>query len=392
MPVADGIREAMTRGSWIRKMFERGAELKRQLGAENVFDFTLGNPVLEPPAAFFDALAELGELRSEGLHRYMPNAGFPHVRDAVAGKLRDDGTFPGIDGRGITMSVGAGGGLNAALKAVVNPGDEVVLLAPFFVEYDFYVRNHGAEPVVAKTTTDFDIDPDALADAIGSKTKAVIVNSPNNPTGRLYPHASLQAMAEVLAHKETELGRPIYLLADEPYRELIYVDDPPPTPATFHPNAFLIYSWSKSLSIPGERIGYVAINPQADDAAGLADALAFTTRTLGFVNAPAAMQLVAAKLLSVTIDVDWYRARRNALLSGMREVGFEVIEPEGTFYIFARSPDADDVAFVNRAMEQNVLLVPGSGFGGPGFFRIAYCVDDRTVDGGLAGLAAMMKA
>lgn len=392
MPVADGIREAMTRGSWIRKMFERGAEMKERLGAENVFDFTLGNPVLEPPAAFFDTLVELGARRSEGLHRYMPNAGFPHVREAIAGKLRDDGTFPGVEASAITMSVGAGGGLNAALKAIVNPGDEVVVLAPFFVEYSFYVRNHGGDPVVAKTTADFDIDADALAGAIGAKTRALIVNSPNNPTARLYPRASLEAMAEVLAQKEKELGRPIYLIADEPYRELIYVDDPPPTPATFHPNACLVYSWSKSLSIPGERIGYVAVNPEADDAADLADAMAFTTRTLGFVNAPAAMQLVAEKLLSVTIDIEWYRAKRDRLLAGLRDIGLRVIEPEGTFYMFVESPNADDFAFVSRAMEQNVLLVPGTGFGGPGYFRIAYCVDDRTVDGGLARLAAVVAA
>jgi aspartate aminotransferase len=182
MSVANGIRDAMTRGSWIRKMFERGAELKRRLGAENVFDFTLGNPVLEPPAAFYDTLAELAERRDEGLHRYMPNAGYPHVRDAIARRLSEDGTFPGIEGSGVTMSVGAGGGLNAALKAIVNPGDEVVVLAPFFVEYDFYIRNHGAVPVVCRTTADFDIDPEALASAIGPQTRAVIVNSPNNPS------------------------------------------------------------------------------------------------------------------------------------------------------------------------------------------------------------------
>ncbi|MEE8408524.1 MAG: aminotransferase class I/II-fold pyridoxal phosphate-dependent enzyme, partial [Myxococcota bacterium] len=202
---------------------------------------------------------------------------------------------------------------------------------------------------------------------------------------------TLEALGTMLAAKEGEIGHPIYLIADEPYRELIYVDDPPPTPATFHPNSFLIYSWSKSLSIPGDRIGYVAINPKADDVSGLTDALNFTTRTLGFVNAPATMQLIAAELLSVTIDVDWYRKKRDRLLSGLGEIGFEVVEPEGTFYIFPKAPDDDDVAFVNRALDGKVLLVPGSGFGGKGFFRIAYCVDDRTVDGGLEALARLMK-
>ncbi len=392
MPVARHIEEAMTRASWIRKMFEKGAEMKRAHGPENVFDFTLGNPILEPPEAFFEALKDLSEKRDEGLHRYMPNAGYPDVRQAVAKKLAGDGTFPGLTGEGVVMTVGAGGGMNVVLKAILEPGDEVILLAPYFVEYKFYVGNHGGVPVVASTAEDFDLDAEAFAAKVTPKTKAVIVNSPNNPSGRLYARASLEAFCAMMAKKEKEIGRPIYLLSDEPYRELVYVDDPPPSPAAFHPNAFMIYSWSKSLSVPGERIGFVAVNPKADDPQGLTDALTFTNRVLGFVNAPASMQWIAGRILEETVDVEWYREKRDRLLAALREMEFQVPEPEGTFYIFPKSPEKDDVAFVNRAMEEKVLLVPGSGFGAPGSFRISYCVDDHTVDGGIEALRRVMKA
>jgi aspartate aminotransferase len=380
----------MTRASWIRKMFERGAELKERYGAANVYDLSLGNPVLEPPVEFFEFLAEMSQRRDEGLHRYMQNAGFPPVREAIAQKLA--GEMSGLTGDGVIMCVGAGGGLNVALKTVVNPGDEVVILAPFFVEYKFYIANHGGVPVVAETSEDFDVDVGALAEVITHRTRALIINSPNNPTGRLYPRASLDAMVALLREREAEYGHPIYVLADEPYRELVYVDDPPPSAASLHDNGFLIYSWSKSLSIPGERIGFIAVNPKADDPAGLAGGLTFANRILGFVNAPATMQLAAAQLLDVTIDVGWYRERRDRFLDGLRSAGYDVVTPEGTFYVFPRSPDPDDVAFVNRAIEARVLLVPGSGFGRQGFFRLCYSVDDPSIDGGIRALAEVAGA
>ncbi|MCK5689625.1 pyridoxal phosphate-dependent aminotransferase [Myxococcota bacterium] len=392
MPVAKGISEAMGRASWIRRMFEKGGELKARYGAENVFDFTLGNPSLEPPPEFFDALAEISTQRDSGLHRYMPNAGFPAVREAIAQKLEAEGTFKGIGTGGVVMTVGAGGALNVTLKALLEPGDEVMILAPYFVEYLFYIRNHGGEPVVAETNAEFDLDIDEIAAKITSKTKVIILNTPNNPTGRIFPESSLKALAKLLGEKEKEVGHPIYILADEPYRELVYIDNPPLSPAAYHPNSFLLYSWSKSLSIPGERIGFIAINPAIDDPVGLMDALTFCNRTLGFVNAPAAMQLVVAKLLNVTIDVGWYKKRRDMLVDGLRDIGFDLIAPEGTFYIFPKSPDPDAVAFVNRAMEEaKVLLVPGGGFGRDGYFRISYCVDERTVQGGLEALRKLMR-
>ena len=392
MPISKAILESARHSSWIRRMFEKGAELKRTYGVDQVFDLTLGNPVLEPPERFYDALADLANRRHEGLHRYMPNAGFPAVREAIAKKLSDDGVFPGVTASGVIMSVGAGGGLNATLKAILDAGDEVVFLSPYFVEYIFYVRNHGGEPVIAETDERFDIDLDALAAAITPRTKAVILNSPNNPTGRMYPLESLEAMGKMLADKEREFGKPIYLLADDPYREIVYPDAPPPTPAVFHPNSFFIYSWSKNLSIPGDRIGFVAINPASDCPKALSDAITFTTRTLGFVNAPAILQLVVAEVLDLTVDVEWYRARRDRLLSGLRDAGYDIVTPEGTFYMFPRSPDTDDVAFANRAMNERVLVVPGSGFGRAGHFRLCYAVDDRTLEGGLEGLARLMRS
>jgi aspartate aminotransferase len=313
------------------------------------------------------------------------------VRKAIAERLEKDGTFPSITENEIVMTVGAAGAMNTTLKAVLNPGDEVLVLAPFFVEYNFYVRNHGGVPVVVETAEDFDLDVEAVEAAVTPKTKALIINSPNNPSARIYPRSSLEALARVLADKEKEIGGPIYLISDEPYRELVYVDDPPPSPAALHPNSFMMYSWSKSLSIPGNRIGYVALNPKADAPKDLANALNFTVRTLGFVNAPAAMQWIVHRLLDVTIDVEWYRKKRDRLVSALGEMGFEIPPAEGTFYIFPKAPGGDDVAFVDRAMEDKVLLVPGSGFGRKGYFRIAYCVDDHTVEGGIEALRRVMK-
>ncbi len=386
MAVAISIAEAMTQASWIRRMFERGTELKAKFGAENVFDLSLGNPFLEPPSQYFDVLRELSERRHEGLHRYMANAGFPAVRDAIAKKLNDNGTFPGLTGDGVIMSVGAGGGLNVALKTILNPGEEVIVLSPHFVEYEFYIRNHGGVPVPVETDENFDIDVETLARGITPKTKGIIVNSPNNPTGRLYPRASVAAMVSLVREREREYGHPIYVLADEPYRELVYVDDIAPSAASLHDNGLLIYSWSKSLSIPGERIGYIAINPRIDDPMVFSSGLTFSTRTLGFVNAPATSQLAVLRLLDVTIDIGWYKQRRDRFLEGLRQAGYDVVTPEGTFYIFPRCPIPDDVAFVNRAIEEKVLLVPGSGFGRKGYFRISYCVDDATTEGAIAAL------
>lgn len=385
MPLSDDIRDAMTRGSFIRKMFEAGTELKKKHGDDKVFDLSIGNPVMEPPPAFFDALADLANRRSGGLHRYMPNAGYPHVREAIARRLAQEGVFD-ADPSGVILTVGAAGGMNTVLKTILNPGDEVVVLSPYFVEYLFYVRNHQGVPVLVETAGDFDLDLEALEARLTPRTKALILNAPNNPTGRVYPEATLRSLAALLGRKQKELHTSIYVISDEPYRELHYGQADPVSIVSLHPNSFLVYSWSKSLSIPGERIGYVAVHPDIDDPA-MADGLTFSNRVLGFVNAPASMQHIAAALLDVTVDVDVYRRKRDLCSAALREAGYEFLEPEGTFYFFPRSPLEDDVAFAAEAQKDLVLVVPGSGFGRAGYFRLCFCVDDAALEGGLAALA-----
>ncbi len=390
MPAAERITTALKRGSWIRKMFETGAALKTQHGADNVFDFTLGNPSLEPPDEFRSSLRSLLDSSEPSAHRYMPNAGYESVRGAIASWLNNHEVFSGTSAANVVMSVGAGGGLNATLRAILDEGDEVIILAPYFVEYLFYIDNHGGKPVVVETKEDFGLDASAVRAAITARTRAIIVNSPNNPTGRVYSAATLESLASVLADGERVHGKPIYLISDEPYRELCYVDAPP-SAASMHPNSFLCYSWSKSLSIPGERIGYVAVNPRADDPAGLAAAVTFTTRTLGFVNAPGLMQRVAARLLNVTVDIEWYRRRRDQLTTGLKQLGFDVHTPEGAFYVFPRSPVADEMQFIEAAHRERVLLVPGRGFGRAGYLRLCYCVDQATISGGLEALDKVLR-
>lgn len=388
MPVARCVQDAMTRASWIRRMFERAGELRKVHGADQVFDFTLGNPVLEPPPELLDALRDIAGRRGEGLHRYMTNAGFPEVRAAVAGTLAAD--FPGITADHVVMTTGAAGAANVVLKTLLDPGDEVVLLVPYFAEYLFYVTNHGGVPVLCETTPDFELDMEALSRAIGPRTRAVLVNSPQNPTGRILSGASLSALAGFLAEREATFGRPIYLISDEVYRDIVYVDDPPPSPASFHPHSFVLYSWSKSLSIAGDRIGYAAVSPRCEDAASLFGGMVFASRTLGFINAPAVMQLAVAAAISVKPDVAWYRQRRDRLLGALGDLGLEVRPPEGTFYLFPRSPGPDEMPFIERALAERLLLVPGAGFGRPGHFRISYTVTDQTLEGGLRALARVL--
>lgn len=386
MGIARGVAEAMQAGSWIRRMFEKGRELKSRLGPDAVYDLSLGNPLLEPPQAFRDTLARIAAEPPAGWHRYMTNAGFPEVRKAIAAHLGRKGLMH-TDADHVLMCCGAGGGLNVALKTLLDPGDEVLVLAPYFVEYLYYVANHGGRPVVLQTDASFLPEPDAVARALTPRTKAVLLNSPNNPTGRVYPAALLEALAGVLARHSAATGNPVYVLSDEPYREIIHAGDTAPSIAAFYPRTLQIYSWSKSLSIPGERVGYIAVDPRVEEARSLIDGLVFSTRILGFINAPATMQRAAADLLEVTVDMATYRAKRDRVVAGLRAAGYELVTPEAAFYVFPRTPIPDDVAFCERALEDQVLVVPGSGFGRPGHFRLAYCTDDRTLDMGLKALA-----
>lgn len=390
MPVARKIHDAMERSSWIRKMFEEGARMKAEFGADAVYDFSLGNPNLDPPQAFRETLRSLVEHDPPGSHGYMPNAGYPEVRGAVAQRLSKEQEVP-VEGRHVVMTVGAGGALNVVLRAILEPGDEVVVPRPYFVEYDFYLDNHQGVLRPVATTRDFDLDLSALEDAITAKTRAVLVNSPNNPTGKVYSHRDLQTLAELLERKGREHGRIIYLIADEPYRRIVY--DGLQVPAIFplFPHSFVCTSHSKDLSLPGERIGYVAVNPAATQADTVVGALTLTNRILGFVNAPALMQRVVATLQGATADFSLYRRNREMLYDALIDAGYACHKPEGAFYLFPRSPIPDDVAFVRELQKERILAVPGTGFGGPGYFRLAYCCSTETVERSLPGFRRTLE-
>jgi aspartate aminotransferase len=367
-------------------MFEQGAELKEQYGADQVYDFTLGNPVLEPPEAFKTALQEAAGDAAPGLHRYMPNAGISEAREAIAHAVGEEHDVP-LEAKHVVMTTGAASALNVVLKALLDPGDEVIVLAPYFVEYLFYVTNHGGEVRVVETGPDFQIDLDRLSVALGPKTKAIIINSPNNPTGALYSSERLQAVAQILRQHEQEHGGPVHVILDEPYRRLVFDGQPVPPSLRIFPNGIFCTSHAKDLSIPGERIGYLCVNPQCADARSLLDACAFTIRILGFVNAPALMQRTVASLQRTSIDVDHYQRRRDVLYEGLVRAGYRCVRPAGAFYLFPESPIPDDVAFVKKLMKHRILAVPGSGFGRPGYFRLAYCVAQQTITNALAGFA-----
>ena len=374
MPISRKVVEHIGRASWIRKMFEEGLALKARVGAANVFDFSLGNPILEPPPEFFEALQDAAADRTPGLHRYMTNVGFEDVRRAVADRHRLES---GLDYTPdlVVMTVGAAGAVNITLKTILNAGEEVILFAPYFAEYWFYADNHGGVPVIVPTDAHFDLDLAALDAAIGPRTRALILNSPNNPTGRVYGHSSIDGLARLLEKKQRQLGTTIYLITDEPYRAIVYDDVDVPVVATYYPNTILCTSHSKDLGIPGERIGHIAVSPQAADAAEIVNGMAFTIRTLGFVNAPALMQRVVAHVLDSSVDIEFYRLNRDTLYEELRALGFQLTKPEGAFYLFPKSPIEDDIAFVRQLQKHHILTVPGSGFGTPGYFRISYSVE-----------------
>jgi len=371
-------------------MFEAGSELKQLLGAENVYDLSLGNPVIEPPAEFFSALQELSQTTQKGLHRYMPNAGFDDVRETIAKDLNNKQLLTTTK-KHITMCVGAGGGLNVILKALLNQGDEVIVLAPYFVEYLFYIKNNGGQAVTVNTDCSFDLDISAIAEALNKKTRAILICSPNNPTGTIYSKEKIASLHDLLHQHNKKIDQPIMLISDEPYRELYYGTDPLPSTVYNYPHSAIVYSWSKSLSIPGERIGYIALSENVGDER-LSEAIIFCTRILGFVNAPATMQLIVKNLISCTAPVEHYRKLRDKLYKGLEQLGFECIQPMGAFYVFPKIPDnyTDDIAFVTAAQQQAVLLVPGSGFGWPGNFRISYAVDEWVVDGALKKMSLLL--
>ena len=376
------------KASFIRKMFEEGARLRAEHGAENVLDFSLGNPTLEPPEGFLETLRQVASDPLPGSHRYMPNTGYADVRAAVAAHLSSVLHRP-LTHNHVLMTVGAAGALNTTLKAILDPGDQVVVLVPYFPEYRFYVDNHGGELRLVETAEDFDIDVAVLEAGITDKTRAVIVNSPNNPTGRVYTAERLAEVGAVLRAAEERYGRPIYLISDEPYRKISYGAE---VPSLFeaHANAVVCTSHSKDLGLPGERIGFAAINPDCPGAGRLFAAMAFTNRILGYVNAPALMQRAVMHHQATTIDPALYRKKRDLFVAGLRDAGYELVVPEGAFYLFPKSPLADDVAFIRILARSLVLAVPGVGFGRSGYFRIAYCVDDASIERAIPRFARAM--
>ena len=384
MAISRKVREQMNNSSWIRRMFEQGIELRNIHGSENVFDLSLGNPLLEPPDEFRAEMARLVADETPNTHRYMPNAGFPEVRASVAEVLAEESGVP-VTGAEILMTVGAAGAINTILRSILDEGDEVVLIAPFFAEYTFYVAHQTGVSKIATCDENWLPDIESLEAAIGPRTRAVIVNSPNNPTGVIYPESSIAAISAALQRAEEEHGSEIYLISDEPYRKLIYTDTPYPFIFEHHPRSIVATSHSKDLGLAGERIGYIAINPGDPGKSELADALNFSLRTLGFVNAPALMQRAVASIQRATVDINIYRKKRDLLYNALTKIGYECVQPDGAFYVFPKSPIPDDTEFVAQLQKELVLVVPGVGFGTPGFFRASYCVDDWVIEGSIDG-------
>jgi aspartate aminotransferase len=390
MTVSRKINEMMTQSSWIRQMFEAGARLKAEHGLERVFDFSLGNPNLPPPDPFNQILRDTVDSCGVGDHCYMPQSGYPQVCVSIADYLaKEQGVAITCDE--IIMTCGAAGALNVIFKALLDPGDEVLTPAPCFVEYRFYADNHGGLLKMAGTRADFSLDLEALDQAITAKTKVVLINSPNNPTGRIYDQASLDGLGRLIEQRSHDFGRTIYLVSDEPYRKIVYDDLAVPSIFQSCDQAIIATSYSKDLSIPGERIGFAAVNPAATHKKEVMAGMALTNRILGFVNAPALMQRVVSCMQGISVDIGEYKRKRDLLCDGLGAAGYDFITPQGAFYLFPRTPIPDDVEFVNALQKERILVVPGSGFAGPGHFRIAFCVDDRTIVNALPGFKRVMQ-
>ncbi|MBU0481283.1 MAG: pyridoxal phosphate-dependent aminotransferase [Proteobacteria bacterium] len=379
------------RSSWIRKMFEEGAKMKAQFGAENVFDFSLGNPDVPPPPEFLPAMQQIIREEAPGVHAYMPNTGYQTVRDAIAAQIAKEQDIA-LTGNDMLMTCGAAGGLNVVMKALLDPGDEVVILAPFFVEYNFYIDNHGGVTKIVNTTEDFSLDLPAIEQALTAKTKAIIINSPNNPTGQVYPADDLAVLGRILEEAGKKFATTIYLVADEPYRKIVFDHTEVPSIFKATTSTILVSSYSKDLSLPGERIGYIGVHPEIDDKPLLLGAMALANRILGFVNAPALIQRVVGKLQGVTVDNSIYEKRREMFCRILRDAGYEFVPPKGAFYLFPKSPLADDVKFVSLLQEEKILAVPGRGFGLPGYFRLAFCVEDSVIERSAPGFQRAIAA
>jgi aspartate aminotransferase len=389
--VSEKTKKGMEMGSWIRRMFEEGIAMKKKFGAENIYDLSLGNPVMEPPPEFKREIKRLADHPYKGMHGYMVNAGYPETRAAVAKQLHKE-TGIKLTENDIIMAVGAAGAINVALKTILDAGDEVIVFIPWFVDYFNYVQNHDG--VVKPCPTDEYFLPrlDVLEKSIGPRTKALIINSPNNPTGVVYSADLMTKMGDILRKKEAEFGTQIFIVSDEPYKKIIYDGLKFPSPLNFHKHSIIATSHSKDLSIPGERIGYVALHPDVEDHDDMIKGMVFCTRVLGFINAPAFMQNVVTKIQDVTIPVKEYQGNRDFLYNNLKRMGYTVNKPEGAFYIFPRTPIEDDVAFIRELQnEQHILTVPGIAFGIHGYFRLVYCVERPLLEKCIPGLERIAK-
>ncbi len=390
MAVSEKMRSFAEKSSWIRKMFEEGAKLKAEFGADQVFDFSLGNPDLPPPPKFDEIRLDIAKDNRPGVHAYMPNGGYPWVREAVATRMSVEQGVE-VDQGDMLMTCGAAGALNVVLKAILNPQDEVILLAPYFVEYNFYVDNHGGVTTIVNTDDEFNLDLHAIEEAITERTKAIIINSPNNPTGQIYSQQDLISLGKLLEKAGNTYGTTIFIIADEPYRKIVFQGYEVPSIFQASTNSLVLSSYSKDLSLPGERIGYLSVHPEMEDKLALLDAMTLANRILGFVNAPAMMQRVVAELQDVTVDNTIYESRRDLFCDILDKAGYSFLHPKGALYLFPKSPIEDDVLFCSYLQEEKILAVPGRGFGAPGYFRLAFCTGESVIKGATEGFTRAYK-
>ena len=373
----------MKDSSWIRKMFEEGIILREKYGAENVFDLSLGNPNAEPPDKLKSVMNSIISNPDKGLHRYMPNAGFPDTRKSISNTLNSETNLPFTEEE-IIMTCGAAGAINVFLKSILDQDDEVIILSPYFAEYLFYIKNHNGIPIISKSNSEFLPNIEDLSKKINKKTKAILINSPNNPSGVIYNSETIKQLGSLLETFEKKYKKPIYLVSDEPYRKVVYKEKCPYI-FNFYKNSVVVTSFSKDLGLAGERIGYIAFNPKISNKSDLIDAAIFSTRTLGFVNAPAISQRIVKELQDSVVDIKFYKSKRDFLYKELIRIGYECILPQGAFYMFPKSPIKNDEKFVQILQSKRILVVPGEGFGTPGHFRISYCVDDSTLEGSITG-------
>lgn len=390
MSIAKKMRMFAKQSSWIREMFEEGARMKAEFGDKNVFDFSIGNPDVPPPEKFTTVLKDLVEIDAPGMHGYMPNGGYPYVREALAERLSREQEVELQQGD-VLMTCGAAGGLNVIMKSLLNPGDEVIIISPYFVDYHFYVDNHGGEVKVVPSDGQFNLDLNAIDNALTEKTRVVLINSPNNPTGQVYSASSLQQLGKILDDASEKFCNAIYLVNDEPYRNIVYDDTPVPALMPATTNSIVVSSYSKELSLPGERIGFVAVHPDMAEKQDVINAMTLANRILGFINAPALMQRTVALLQETAVDSTIYARRLEAFCKVLDAAGFEYERPKGAFYLFPKVP-IDDVEFCSLLQKEKILAVPGRGFGISGYIRLAFCVDEDVINRSAEGFKRAMAA